>query len=200
MRSRAKRQKRAPTETGSKTSRPKPLKTERLELIAATFELADADLYNRMEFSHQLNARVLDSWPPPLNDENSKKHSADFLRRHPSGAGWAAWYLVADRHKRVVIGQGGFKGPPKAGTVEIGYSLLPEFQKKGYALEAVAALLDWAFGHAEVERVVAETLPELTRSIRLLEKSGFANIGAGSEEGVIRFELPRTIHERRRKA
>jgi ribosomal-protein-alanine N-acetyltransferase len=168
-----------------------PLETERLRLIPATLELADADLHNRMEFIHQLKASVLDDWPPPLNDESSKKRTIDYLRSHPETAGWAAWYFIAKKHKPVLIGQGGFKGVPAAGTVEIGYSLLPVFQKKGYAMEAVAALLDWAFGHEEVDRVIAETLPELTPSIRLLEKSGFANIGAGSEEGVIRFELRR---------
>ena len=170
---------------------PGPLTTERLELIPATLELADADLHNRMEFSHQLEATVLDSWPPPLNDENSMKYTVDYLRSHPEAAGWAAWYWVAKKHKPVAVGMGGFKGLPAGGAVEIGYSLLPEFQKKGYAMEAVAAMIDWAFGHEEVDRVLAETLPELTPSIRLLEKSGFKNIGKGSEDGVIRFELPR---------
>jgi RimJ/RimL family protein N-acetyltransferase len=170
---------------------PESLTTERLELFPATLELADADLHNRMEFSHQLKARVLDSWPPPLNDENSMKYTVDSLRRNPDGVGWAAWYFVAKKHKPVAIGQGGFKGPPVEGAVEVGYSLLPEFQKKGYALEAVAALIDWAFGHEEVVRVIAETLPDLTPSIRLLEKLGFTNIGEGSGKGVIRFELRR---------
>lgn len=170
---------------------PEPLETERLRLIPATLELADADLHNRMEFSHQLGARVLDSWPPPLNDESSMKYTVDSLRKNPEAAGWAAWYWVAKKHKPVVVGQGGFKGVPSGGSVELGYSLLPEFQKKGYASEAVAALLAWAFAHEEVGRVVAETLPELTPSIRVLEKAGFANIGRGSEEGTIRFELRR---------
>jgi RimJ/RimL family protein N-acetyltransferase len=175
-----------------------PLRTERLELIPATLELADADLHNRMEFIHQLKACVLDSWPPPLNDENSMKYTRDYLRANPEAVGWAAWYFVAKKHKPVVVGQGGFKGVPAAGAVEIGYSLLPVFQKQGYALEAVAALLEWAFRHEEVDRVVAETLPELAPSIRLLEKSGFTNIGKGSEDGVIRFELSRRAHENRR--
>ena len=174
-----------------------PLVTERLTLIPATIELADADLHNRMEFTHQLHASVLGSWPPPLNDENSMKYTVDYLRRNPTAVGWAAWYWVANKHKPVVIGEGGFKGVPVAGTVEIGYSLLPVFQKQGYALEAVAALLDWAFGHEAVDRVIAETLPELTPSIRLLQKSGFMNIGKVSEEGVIRFQLSRASRARR---
>lgn len=170
---------------------PAPLETERLRLVPATLALADADLHNRMEFIHQLGASVLDGWPPPLNDEASMTRTVDFLRRNPEAAGWATWYWVAKKHKPVVIGQGGFKGPPVAGIVEIGCSLLPQFQGKGYAAEAVAALLDWAFGHAEVERVAAETPPEPAPPIRLLERASFKNVGRGSEEGMIRFELRR---------
>ena len=42
-----------------------------------------------------------------------------------------------------------------------------------------------------VQRVIAETLPELTPSIGVLGKCGFRFIGDGAEPGVIRFELTR---------
>jgi RimJ/RimL family protein N-acetyltransferase len=77
--------------------------------------------------------------------------------------------------------------------------MMPLFQKSGYATEAVTGLLDWMFEHAEVERVIAETLPELHPSIRVLEKTGFVSIGKGSEEGVLRFELTRPAYETGRK-
>ena len=40
--------------------------------------------------------------------------------------------------------------PKEAGDVEIGYSTLPEFQRKGYATEAAAALLELAVGRMSV--------------------------------------------------
>ena len=43
--------------------------------------------------------------------------------------------------------------------------------------------------------MIAETLPELTPSIGVLRKGGFALIGEGSEPGVIRFELTRAAYE-----
>jgi len=170
---------------------PPPLETARLRLVPATLLLADADLHNRMEFSHQLRASVPDSWPPPLNDEGSMRWTVELLRKNPEDSGWAAWYWIANTRRPFLIGQGGFKGAPKDGMVEIGYSLLPAFQKQGYASEAVAALIGWAFSHAEVERVAAETLPELTPSIRLLERAGFTRGGKPSEPGVLRFEKKR---------
>ncbi|MER3514457.1 MAG: hypothetical protein C4310_08775 [Chloroflexota bacterium] len=57
----------------------------------------------------------------------------------------------------VLVGSGGFKGPPHAGAVEIGYSVLPQYQGKGYATEMVAGLVRRALKHAEVDRIVAET-------------------------------------------
>ena len=57
--------------------------------------------------------------------------------------------------------------------------------------EAVRALVEWAFSHAEVKRVTAQTLPELRPSIRVLEKCGFRFTGPGMEEGAIGFERER---------
>ena len=120
---------------------------------------------------------------------------------HPGEYGWGVWYfLLRDdlSGSRVAIGNGGFKGPPTAeGAVEIGYSLLVEHHGKGYATEAIGALLAWAFGQPEVRLVIAETLPQLIPSIRLLEKCGFRFVGPGSdpEPGAIRYELPRERFE-----
>ncbi len=58
----------------------------------------------------------------------------------------------------------------------------------GYATEAVAALLEWAFSHSEVKRIIAETYPTLTESIGVMEKNGFRFIGGGSGPGIIRYE------------
>ena len=82
---------------------------------------------------------------------------------------------------------GGFKGiPDHTGTVEIGYSIFDDFQRKGYATEATCALVDLAY-QTGAAAVIAETLPSLIASQRVLEKNGFVLIGAGSEDGVIRF-------------
>jgi RimJ/RimL family protein N-acetyltransferase len=64
-------------------------------------------------------------------------------------------------------------------------------QRRGYASEYVKALVEWAFAHPEIERVVAHTLPELAPSIRVLEKNEFALSSATLEEGAIMFERNR---------
>ncbi len=176
--------------------------TPRLELIAATVEIARAEIHDRARFAALLGTPVPAVWPPPLNDEASMRWLLTAVERDPGAVGWNSWYIVLrgdgapDRGGvapgRAVIGNGGFKGRPDAeGGVEIGYSVLEAYQGNGYATEAVHGLITWAFGHAEVTRVIAETFPELTASIRLLEKCGFRGTGPGSEEGSLRFELKR---------
>lgn len=178
-----------------------PLKitTERLELIAGTPELARADIDSRSRFSQLLNATVPDEWPPPLNDLGSMMWFARYLEEHPDGVGWVAWYFILrenDRGERVAIGNGGFKGKPSPdGTAEAGYSVLEKFQRSGYATEATRGLVVWAFEHPEVNRIIAETYPSLTGSIRVLENNGFVHIGEGSEDGVIRYAIDRQEFE-----
>ena len=95
-----------------------------------------------------------------------------------------------------LIGTAGYKGPPADGTVEVGYGIVADHQRRGYATEATRALIERASGRPEVHTVIAETLPELTPSIRVLEKLGFVPAGDGSQPEVIRFERPARASER----
>lgn len=166
------------------------LRTRRLLLRAATPELAAADLHNRSVFARLLNAYVPEDWPPPLNDDNSKTYTLSYLEENPDAVGWSTWYFLRPGENggsSEAIGIGGFKGKPSQGMVEVGYSVMPAWQRLGFASEAVAALIAWAFSHSEVQVVIAETLPSLLASIRVLEKNGLHWLGQGSEEGVIRY-------------
>jgi RimJ/RimL family protein N-acetyltransferase len=82
--------------------------------------------------------------------------------------------------------------------VEVGYGIVRDYQRRGYATEAVRELVATAFELPEVTCVTAETLPELTPSIGVLHKCGFRLIGEGSAAGVIRFELRRAESSARR--
>jgi [ribosomal protein S5]-alanine N-acetyltransferase len=167
------------------------LRTPRLELRAATCELAAADLNDRSEFSRLLAAEVPPDWPAPLNDDNSKTFTLRYLTENPDAVGWAAWYFLSPGEsdtKAWAVGIGGFTGKPnQQAEVEVGYSMMPGWQGSGLATEAVAALVDWAFSHVDVRLVTAQTLPALGASIRVLEKNGFVLLGEGSEEGVVRY-------------
>jgi ribosomal-protein-alanine N-acetyltransferase len=55
---------------------------------------------------------------------------------------------------------------------DIGFALLPEYEKKGYATEAAGYVLAALAKSGQQEMILAITLKENTQSIRLLEKLG----------------------------
>lgn len=57
--------------------------------------------------------------------------------------------------------------------VEIGYTLSPEYQGKGYATEAVRAVIAYLFSELGKHRVSASVDPDNKKSVKLLEKLGF---------------------------
>jgi ribosomal-protein-alanine N-acetyltransferase len=168
------------------------IKSRRLNLIAATADLISLDIAGRESLSGALGVSVPTSWPPDLYGAAAMRFALTQLG-NVSEQGWSFWYLVTAKEPGELAGICGFKGrPDELGSVEIGYSILKNFQRQGYASEAVAKLVVWAFSHYNVNEVCAETFPHLIQSIRVLEKNGFMRTGAGSETGVIRYAITRS--------
>ena len=167
--------------------------SERLRLVAANAALVRADLAGREALETALGVTVPDNWPPTLYDRAPMETALRQLGE-PAQAGWSFWYLVLGHgDDGELCGICGFKGAPDAqGAVEVGYSVLAQHRNTGIATEAVGRLLRWAFSHARVQRVVAETLPHLRQSIRVMQKNGVRFVGEGSERGVVRYEVHRS--------
>lgn len=171
------------------------IRTSRMELIACTAPLIKAEMEGSESLSVSLSAYVPSSpggWPP----EPWKDAMDEFmvrLERYPGLAGWLSWYWVLNGQagKRTLIGCGGFTGAPFNGEVMVGYSVIEPYRRRGYGAEAVDALVNWAFAHLQIRRVVAETFPLNAASVRLLEKCGFEYAGKGFEKGTIRYTLSR---------
>jgi len=170
------------------------LETERLILKPGTLEIGRAELRNRTEFANLLDAEVPWDWPPPLNDETSMTYFCNYMENNPDSEGWSEWYflLKTTSGKPAVIGNGGFKGKPDSlGQVEIGYSIMKEYQGRGFATEAMRTLIEFAFSDKNVTGIIAHTFPELILSIRVLEKLGLVYTGPGEEKGTIKFQMLR---------
>jgi len=173
--------------------------TPRLEIVPATPDLVRAALDGPRALGEGLRASVPPTWPPDYLDAPSLRFTLDRLAEGAGQAGWWLHFVVltGDSGGRTLIGSGAYKGPPSAdGTVEVGYSIVTDHRRRGYATEVVDGLLARAFALAAVGRVIAETLPELTPSIGVLRKCRFNPIGKGSEPGVIRFALTRAEYTR----
>ena len=72
-----------------------------------------------------------------------------------------------------------------ASLAMIGYTLAPKHQGKGYATEAVGALLDWLVAH-RVHRVAATLDPQNLASARVLERCGFRYTGTARSAALVR--------------
>jgi RimJ/RimL family protein N-acetyltransferase len=168
------------------------IRTDRLDLVPATPDLARAALAGQAALASALGVAVPPSWPPEYNDDASFQFTVDQLLKGTEQEGW--WmHLVVLRSEKLLIGTVGYKGPPSAdGTVELGYGIVNDHRRKGYATEAVKGLVSRALAESKVRRVIAETFPALTPSIGVLRKCGFEQQDVpGSAPGIIRFELTR---------
>ena len=72
---------------------------------------------------------------------------------------------------------------------EVGYALLPSAWGRGYANEAVTALLDWGFEHLGLNRVGADIDPRNAASARALERLGFTREGHLRERWIVGEEV-----------
>jgi RimJ/RimL family protein N-acetyltransferase len=112
----------------------------------------------------------------------------DRLRTAKEADPWVHGFAVVERESQTIIGSAGFKGPPDGdGRVEIGYGIVPDYQGRGYATEAAAALVAFALADNQVKLIRAHTLPTPNASTRVLEKCGFRRLGeiADPEDGLV---------------
>jgi RimJ/RimL family protein N-acetyltransferase len=101
----------------------------------------------------------------------------DQIRADPGAADWIARAAVAEP-EGVVVGHGGFHGPPDAdGTVEVAYSVDPAHRRHGYAKAMLAALLERADADPAVRAVRASIRPDNAASLATVAGFGFTKIG-----------------------
>jgi RimJ/RimL family protein N-acetyltransferase len=171
--------------------------TPRLALIAITPACVRSEQTNDGQLGRLAGAQVTAAWPP----EHWEPHVFDLLLTRygadPADVGWNRYIAVRNPDgARTLIGTlGGFRRLEKPGECEVGYSVLPDFQRHGYATEGMLAFLGFVFEDRSMETVVAQTFPSLPASIRVMEKLGMTFVGPGYEEGTILYR-----RERRKQA
>ena len=117
--------------------------------------------------------------------------SEDFLAMLKSASAadpWTFGFLVRHAEDDLVIGCGGFKGPPDSdGIVEIAYGIAPGYRGRGFATEVAQALVRHALEDDRVRTIRAHTLPGPNASTRVLAKCGFRRIGevTDPEDGLV---------------
>ncbi len=130
-----------------------------------------------------VGASLDDEWPLPDILDLMPTHA----KRSDSEAAFGVWVIIETDANAVVGDIGFFRAPDEAGEVEIGYSVIPSRRRRGYATEAVAALVRWAFDQKGVTAILAGTEPDNEASQRVLRQAGFEVTAASPAE--IRWRL-----------
>ncbi len=111
----------------------------------------------------------------------------------PATAQWITGAIV-DSASGEVVGRAGFHGPPDAqGMVEVGYSVDPDYRRRGYARATLRAMLDRARRDPSVRTVRATISPGNVASRSLVLQHGFVEVGEqwDDEDGLeVVFEVP----------
>lgn len=96
---------------------------------------------------------------------------------------WVTYWLLILKDEPRGVGLAGFKGVPNdVGEAEIGYGVDPDHRRRGYAKEAVAALVEWAFAHETCRIVTARNVSrDNLASQRVLAGIGMRLVRDGDE-------------------
>jgi ribosomal-protein-alanine N-acetyltransferase len=121
--------------------------------------------------------------PPPYMAESLPIVRNRLITR-PEEAPWWNWLVV--RHEdREAVGSVAFGGmPDAAGSVLIGYAMYPGHEGRGYATEAVRALVGWAFAQPSVKTIRALAPVWNTPAVHVAEKVGMRPVASDEDDEV----------------
>lgn len=163
-----------------------PIESDRLTLIPLTPAFMDASLAGDAADTGRLIGLAV---PPEWLEERwlIELRRGDLLR-DPAYQPWGL-RAVGERASGAMIGHVGFHTRPgpaylaetAPGGVEIGYTIYPAHRRRGYATEAVEAMIGWAAGQA-VRRFVLSISPENIPSLAIAARLGFRRVGSQVDE------------------
>lgn len=116
------------------------------------------------------------SWTAPVAAETAQAWVREFAAGSLDRPGWFQ-YAVELTAERRLIGDIGVRMHDNLRQAELGFTLASAAQGRGYATEAVRAVLDDLFGTRGMHRVSAECDARNDRSAALLERVGFTREG-----------------------
>lgn len=161
------------------------LETERLRLVPMTFEFVSKVLANDLSAYELLGAIKTETWPENTDIKDILHIIWDSLKDKTKPDGFDAWLFISKKDQ-IIVGDGGFKGAPdENGVIDMGYAIVESSRQKGFALEAVTALLKWGLSQDGVKAVTADCLHDNIPSIKILTKIGMHEVDR--RDGMIFF-------------
>ena len=146
--------------------------TERLILIPFTMQICKNLINDDFSDLSKLGFKKGKSWPDNDVIETLPK-IINNLSEVEAPTGFESWMIIK-KDTLEIIGDAGFKGfNHQAQNVDIGYGIIKEERRNGFAEEAASALINWAFSTKMVKEITANCLHDNVSSIKLLQKLNF---------------------------
>jgi len=99
------------------------------------------------------------------------------VKSNPLVNKWFVRWMV-EKTSREIVGSISFHGPPdEQGMMEIGLGVHPDFQRLGYAKEALTGMWLWCVEQPGVALLRYTVTPDNVASVALVKKFGFACVG-----------------------
>ena len=146
---------------------PLPLRTERLRLRPA----ATGDLDTWLAISRDAETVW---WGEPSSTREDARANLEKQIANQERHGFSLWAVELDGD---VIGATGLQPLAEGPEIEVGYRFLRDHWGQGYATEAARAAIRFGFDEADLDRIVAVTLPTNHASRRVMEKCGLSFVG-----------------------
>jgi len=112
---------------------------------------------------------------PPLFGEDLPTFTQR-MREDPTELGWWVW-LVSTLDGDTPVGVCGLGGRPRAGYTDLGYSVYPHLEGRGFATEASLGLIEWVARQDGVEGVRARVPLWNHASVAVARKLGMSEVG-----------------------
>jgi len=148
------------------------------------------DLSAFIAYRSQPETARYQSWEAPFPRARALAFLESLQAAHPGAPGQWFQFAVALKADGRLIGDVALKGPEPGGdgAMEIGYTLDARETGRGYASEAVSAVLDYAFVSHGAKAVEAWTDRRHVRSLALLARVGFSPLEVPPRLGVFKGE------------
>lgn len=149
--------------------------TSRLKLMAITPSLLRSEQVEDGRLGELMGCAVPANWLP----EHWEPHVHEVLLRQyehcPEHVSWQRYVgLLRPGEMPLLIGTvGAFWRAETRAECEMGWSIVPPYEGRGFATEAVLALIGLIRQDPRMTHVVAHTFPEVIGSVRVMMKCGF---------------------------
>jgi RimJ/RimL family protein N-acetyltransferase len=141
-------------------------------------------------FALQSSARVLRYWDAPPWKERARAERFIAVCGQIEQEGTGARLAIERAGDNAFVGWCALsQWDPTYRSAKLTYVLDDAAWGQGFATEAAAALLQWAFDRLDLNRVQAETDTRNTASARVLEKLGFVREGRLREDCIVDGEV-----------